>query len=438
MKFAHLSDIHLGGWREDSLRALGMQAFKEAIDICIKENVGFILIAGDLFNTSMPSIDVMKEAASILSKLREHDINVYVIPGSHDYSASGKTMIDVLETSGLITNVARLDDDKLRMFHDKTGIKIAGWHGRRGGLEKNEYWKVDMQDIEKETGFKVFMFHTMLEEFKPDDLDIVECMSVNQMPKGFSYYAGGHPHYVMQGDYGNGKLTYPGALFPNNFKELERFKHGGFYIITLSESVNGRAFFAKETSERALFKKDLGEKEPFGKSVNWRENDKMDIKWVAVKVRDVESLQINATNKNPRQVEDEIINLASNIEGKVVTLRIEGILKDGKPSDINFKRIDEAFSGSLHLIKNTAKLSSKEIENLDVMQGSVEQVEAGIVSDYLQKNNTGFDSNWINNVMMAMNKEKEDGETNNDFSIRVVRDAIKSIGIEAEYDNKEH
>ncbi len=132
MKFAHLSDVHLGSWREDSLRELGMKAFQESMDICIKENVGCIIISGDLFNVALPSIDVLKEAANILNKVREHDINVYVIPGSHDYSASGKTMIDVLENSGLIINVARLDENNLKMFEDKTGIKIAGWHGRRG------------------------------------------------------------------------------------------------------------------------------------------------------------------------------------------------------------------------------------------------------------------------------------------------------------------
>ena len=169
MKFAHLSDVHLGSWREDSLRELGMQAFKESMDICIKENVGLIIISGDLFNVALPSIEVLKEAANILNKVREHDINVYVIPGSHDYSASGKTMIDVLENSGLIINVARLDVNKLIMFEDKTGIKIAGWHGRKGGLEKNEYWQVGKEHLEKEQGFKIFMFHTMLEEFKPED-----------------------------------------------------------------------------------------------------------------------------------------------------------------------------------------------------------------------------------------------------------------------------
>ncbi len=388
MKFAHLSDVHLGGWREDSLRELGMKAFQQAIEICINEHVGFILISGDLFNVSLPSVDVLKEAANILNKVREHDINVYVIPGSHDYSVSGKTMIDVLESSGLLVNVARLDDGRLKVYTDKTGIKIAGWHGRHGSLEKDEYLHVDFSQLENEDGKKIFMFHTMLEEFKPADLDIVECMSVNSLPEGCMYYAGGHPHRVIDGRYSTGRLAYPGALFPNNFRELEQFQHGGFYIV----DDNGNA------------------------------------RWQQVKVAEVASLHVDASNKTARQVEEEIVMHASNKDGRVVTLRIEGQLKEGKPSDINFKRIDASFANAYYLLKNTSKLGSREIENIEVRQGSVEEVENSIVMEYLGKNK--IDAGLLNGLLASLDKEKEEGESNNDFSLRVVRDAARAARLQ--------
>src|SRR3989344_6736690 len=100
MKFAHLSDVHIGGWREQKLRELNLLTFKKAIEISINENVAFVLISGDLFNTSLPPIDLIKEVASELEKLKRHDIEVYLIPGRHDFSPSNKTMIDVLENSG--------------------------------------------------------------------------------------------------------------------------------------------------------------------------------------------------------------------------------------------------------------------------------------------------------------------------------------------------
>ncbi len=57
MKFAHLADCHIGSWRDPKLRDASTLAFGKAIDKCVEENVDFILVAGDLFNTSLPSID---------------------------------------------------------------------------------------------------------------------------------------------------------------------------------------------------------------------------------------------------------------------------------------------------------------------------------------------------------------------------------------------
>ena len=57
MKFAHLADVHVGSWRDPKLKELSLDAFMLAIDDAINENVEFILISGDLFNTALPSIE---------------------------------------------------------------------------------------------------------------------------------------------------------------------------------------------------------------------------------------------------------------------------------------------------------------------------------------------------------------------------------------------
>ena len=139
MKFAHLSDCHIGGWREDTLRDVNLKSFEKAIEICIEQHIGFVIIAGDLFDTALPSIDILKSTAKILNKLKEFDIPVYVIPGSHDFSASGKTMLDVLENAGLIVNVMKFEDGKLQFTTDRTGVKLTGMYGKKGGLETADY-----------------------------------------------------------------------------------------------------------------------------------------------------------------------------------------------------------------------------------------------------------------------------------------------------------
>jgi len=48
VKFAHLADCHIGSWSDEKLKQLNMQSFKLAIEVCIREKVSFIIIAGDL------------------------------------------------------------------------------------------------------------------------------------------------------------------------------------------------------------------------------------------------------------------------------------------------------------------------------------------------------------------------------------------------------
>jgi len=100
MKFAHLADCHLGGWRQPELQELNLQSFKIAIDTCINEKTDFVLFSGDLFDSAFPPIEILKETFSGFRKLKDAGIKCYIIAGSHDYSVSGKTFLDVLEKAG--------------------------------------------------------------------------------------------------------------------------------------------------------------------------------------------------------------------------------------------------------------------------------------------------------------------------------------------------
>src|SRR3989344_1368674 len=105
MKFAHLGDCHLGGWRQPELKELNFECFKEAMDRILKEKVDFILLAGDLFDSPYPPIETLKETFEVFKKIKEASIPVFLIAGSHDYSVSGKTFLDVLEKAGFCRNV---------------------------------------------------------------------------------------------------------------------------------------------------------------------------------------------------------------------------------------------------------------------------------------------------------------------------------------------
>ena len=147
VKFAHLADVHLGGWRQGPMQDLNFQSFQFAINKCIERKVNFILIAGDLFDSAYPPIEILKETFSEFRKLKEAKIPVFIIAGSHDYSVSGKSFLDVLEKGGFCKNVfdAKITEEEILLnptIHE--GIALYGYPGKKSGLEVGDISKIKL------------------------------------------------------------------------------------------------------------------------------------------------------------------------------------------------------------------------------------------------------------------------------------------------------
>ena len=402
MKFAHMADCHLGGWREPKLRDINNAAFVMAIDRCIKEDADFVLISGDLFNTALPPIENIKLAVEQLKKLKDVHIPVYTIEGSHDMSPSGKTMLDVFESAGLTTNVVKGEPDesgklKLRFTEDhKTGIKITGLIGKKGGLEKSYYYNLSRENLENEKGYKIFMFHTAITELKTKELANMDAMPISLLPAGFNYYAGGHVHIVDKKDFeGYKNVVYPGPIWPNSFAELEKLGCGGFVLVT------------NEKAEQMIL-------EP----------------------NKVVSVRIDAGNKNPAETEQEILDGFKNtdITNTVVTIRVEGQLRKGKITDINFKKIFETLytQGAYFVMKNTEKLTSKEFEEIKINENTAEEIEEKLIAEHsgqLKVYEKEQEVSVTKELLLRMSAEKQEGEKNADFEKRVKEEIDKVLAV---------
>jgi DNA repair protein SbcD/Mre11 len=254
-RFAHLADLHVGAWRERALAETGLAAVRAAFERCIEERVDFIVIAGDLFDATLPDMAHVRETAEVLRRVREAGIPVYATYGSHDYSPSATSVIDVLEASGLFVKLMATDpvgdgDEALirpRFFVDPgTGAKLAGLSGRQRSLERECYRRLDHAYLEAEPGFKVFVFHSALDEVLPEHERHAESMPRSFLPPGFDYYAGGHIHTRIETRVpgGRGVLAYPGPLLGHQYGDLERARDTlrGFFIVTADETVTDLSF----------------------------------------------------------------------------------------------------------------------------------------------------------------------------------------------------
>ncbi len=100
MKFAHLSDIHLGFQKHEALQKVEQEVFERALDECISRKVDFILIPGDLFHVNIPEMRVQKYAFAKFRQVHQAGIPVYVVYGSHDFSPVSNSVIDLLAEVG--------------------------------------------------------------------------------------------------------------------------------------------------------------------------------------------------------------------------------------------------------------------------------------------------------------------------------------------------
>lgn len=411
IKFAHLADCHLDGWRDARLKELSMQAFEYAIDYSIKEKVDFIIIAGDLFDGSTPDINIQLRAVKKIKEAKDLGIPTYIIAGSHDISYSNKTILTVLEAADLFRNVMQYEESegriKLKFITDKrTGARMCGLLGKKGSLETKYYEKLDKEELEKEEGFKIFIFHSGIAEYLPPYLKDTESISLSLLPKGFDYYAGGHIHTPLcEKPAGYGVIVQTGATFPTEFKELEEFRKG-FFAIALYD----------------------------GKKIEARQ--------VEIEPKKIVSINIDGNNKTAEEIEKETEEAIKKLDcrDKVVLLRYEGVMGAGKPSDINFNMLDELLmsKGAYSVQRTRTKLEAKEFEKIEVKGETIEEMEKNLVEEQLSKMDLGVESeeNLTHNVINVLNRAKGEEETAAQFETEVIKHGLKALKIEKMWENE--
>lgn len=409
MKFAHIADCHLGSWRDPQLSELGLKAFKKALDASIEAEVDFILFSGDVLDSSRPSIDILSPAVEKLKEVKENGIDMYYVQGSHDYSPTGKTMLEILRSAGLMENIVRgsqSSDGRLRLEFTDIGedVNLAGMPGRKGSLEGGFYGNLDRDYLEEREGFKIFMFHSGIEEYRPKIFKHMDSIPLSYLPEGFDYYAGGHIHKrSVYEEEGYGKIVFPGYTFPPGPKELEAFGNGGFYMVNCDEEV-----------------------EP---------------EWQPIELCNILTFEFDAQNRTPEEVKSEI---NENLEGKementVVMIKVAGTLKEGRESEIGLREIGEKLKerGAIAVKTNTNKLSTREYEETSVEAGDREELEDRLIEEHagqfeLEGLSKGEKVALTEDLFQVLSAEQGEDETNETYGRKVRGDALETLGLKGE------
>jgi len=410
MKFAHIADTHIGAHREPALAQLEAHAFSSAMDKCIENKVDFIIISGDLFHSGIPDLAVVDNAVKKMREVRDAGIPIYVIYGSHDYNPNGKSIIDILDSTGLIKKIVKgeIIDGKLKLefiVDPKTGAKLVGISARKMGLESKYYEILDRESLESEDGFKIFAFHSGLDEFKPKHLAQMESIPVSYLPKGFDYYAGGHIHENSEHKLpGHERIVFPGTLFagyPRDFETNAKGVQRGFYIVHFNKKVERPEFIQITTCECTYYEYDV-------------------------------------SNKNSTQARRELQKAVQqlDVKGKLVVLKIFGELAGGKTSDLEFAELRRMLldKGAIYVNVNRFGLSSKEYADVKVADEDIGTMESKLFKDNIGsvklsnkalKGSSGI--RLAHDLIKIVRQEQKMGEMKKDYEARVAEEAIKAL-----------
>ncbi|MBR4163511.1 MAG: exonuclease SbcCD subunit D [Solobacterium sp.] len=125
MKFIHLGDLHIGKIvNEINMIPDQKYILDQIFDLAIKEKADAVMIAGDIYDKSIPSEEAVKLLDEFLRKLAKAHIMVFAISGNHDsderlnFGASLFSASDIYIRSKYEGKIARVDaEDDYGVVH---------------------------------------------------------------------------------------------------------------------------------------------------------------------------------------------------------------------------------------------------------------------------------------------------------------------------------
>ena len=102
MKFIHLSDLHLGK-RVNAFSMIDDQKdiVKKILKVIKEEKPDAVLIAGDIYDKPVPSVEAVELFDDFLKQLSRQKLQVFIISGNHDSPERMAFAAELIEASGI-------------------------------------------------------------------------------------------------------------------------------------------------------------------------------------------------------------------------------------------------------------------------------------------------------------------------------------------------
>ncbi len=254
--FIHAADLHLGApfrglrglsekWADRLLLAIP-ESYDHLIEAALKHKVDFVIMAGDIFDSSRPSYADFFHFFKGLKRLDEAGIAVYLCSGNHDPYTTWKQDLFALPPN---THLFPADKPGFVVF-EKEGSPLVllggrGYYTHAWPADEDIAGGISRAAAEKATGvqapFGVGVVHTGLD---------IDCTKAPTDPKkllhsGMDYWALGHIHLKQVYSEENPQLVFSGCIQGRDIKETgER----GIFKVVLEEGATNKVEFIPTAS----------------------------------------------------------------------------------------------------------------------------------------------------------------------------------------------
>lgn len=252
MKFAHISDLHLGK-RVHQFSMIEDQKYilDKIVELVVQEEVDGVFIAGDVYDKVYPSAEAVALFDSFLVKLAKEDIKVFVISGNHDSPERIAFLGQLTQKAGVYLSPVYDGEVKKISMEDQHGklnvyllpfikpIHVRHFFPEETIANYTEAMKVVVEHMELNSEERnILVAHQFVtgamrsdsEEISVGGLDNVEA----SVFETFDYVALGHIHRPQK--MGSERIRYSGTPLKYSFSECQDNK--SLTIVEVKEKGN--------------------------------------------------------------------------------------------------------------------------------------------------------------------------------------------------------
>lgn len=252
MRFLHLADLHIGRTVNSySMVEDQRYALDEIVKLVKRENIKYVVIAGDIYQNTMPSAEAVNLLDDFITRLKDLDATILMISGNHDSVDRLSFASDILKNSKIYISKQYNGEIEKVEFEDEYGkinfylfpyIKprdVRKYFPEQEIISYSDAIRAVLDSIAiNENERNIIISHQFIlnaETSESEEIYAGEAEAVADIYYDkFDYVALGHIHKAQY--FLDGKIRYPGALLKYAASESNYDK--AIYVIDIKEKGN--------------------------------------------------------------------------------------------------------------------------------------------------------------------------------------------------------